>query len=221
MRRLTRPLLILLAIVFLIEAWLWSHLEPIVAWIVARIPLRALKARLRGGHRAAAAGWRRCSCSSCRSCCCCRSSSSACGCWRKAHWFARRLDAGAGQARQHGRHRLHLRGDAAEAAAAGLVPLALRARAWPGSPGRTPGRSDQGADRRRCCACSGRSAPAARCGCSGASAAACGRNAGASLPLRTDAPRAARAAVGISDRHEGEPEQCRGRRPDRSAPPCR
>lgn len=46
MRRLTRPLLILLAIVFLIEAWLWSHLEPIVEWIVARIPLRALKLKL-------------------------------------------------------------------------------------------------------------------------------------------------------------------------------
>ena len=48
MRRLFRPLLILLAIVFLVEAWLWRHLEPIVAWIVARIPLRALKAWLRG-----------------------------------------------------------------------------------------------------------------------------------------------------------------------------
>lgn len=46
MRRLIRPLLVLLAIVFLIEAWLWYHLEPIVEWIVARIPLRALKARL-------------------------------------------------------------------------------------------------------------------------------------------------------------------------------
>lgn len=51
MRCLTRPLLILLAIVFLIEAWLWSHLEPIVEWIVARIPLRALKARLAGTIR--------------------------------------------------------------------------------------------------------------------------------------------------------------------------
>ena len=48
MRRLTRPLLIVLAIVFLFEAWLWSHLEPIVEWIVARIPLRALKARIAG-----------------------------------------------------------------------------------------------------------------------------------------------------------------------------
>jgi hypothetical protein len=47
-RRITRPLLILLAIVFLIEAWLWRHLEPIVEWIVAWLPLRAVKARLAG-----------------------------------------------------------------------------------------------------------------------------------------------------------------------------
>jgi hypothetical protein len=47
-RRIIRPLLILLAIVFLIEAWLWRHLEPIVEWIVARLPLRAVKARLAG-----------------------------------------------------------------------------------------------------------------------------------------------------------------------------
>jgi hypothetical protein len=46
MRRLARPLLVLLAIVFLFEAWLWSHLEPIVEWIVARIPFRAFKAWL-------------------------------------------------------------------------------------------------------------------------------------------------------------------------------
>ena len=46
MRRLMRPFLVLLAIIFLVEAWLWRHLEPIVAWIVARIPLRALKARV-------------------------------------------------------------------------------------------------------------------------------------------------------------------------------
>ena len=43
MRRLLQPVWILLAIIFLIEAWLWDHLEPIVAWVVARIPLRALK----------------------------------------------------------------------------------------------------------------------------------------------------------------------------------
>jgi hypothetical protein len=46
MRRLLRPLLILLALVFLFEAWLWEHLAPIAAWIVARIPLRELKARI-------------------------------------------------------------------------------------------------------------------------------------------------------------------------------
>jgi hypothetical protein len=43
--------LILLAIVFLIEAWLWSHLEPIVESIVARIPLRRVKARIAQGIR--------------------------------------------------------------------------------------------------------------------------------------------------------------------------
>ena len=46
MRWLTRPLLVLLAVIFLIEAWLWGHLEPIVEWIVARIPHKALKQRL-------------------------------------------------------------------------------------------------------------------------------------------------------------------------------
>jgi hypothetical protein len=44
MRRLLRPFLILLALVFLFEAWLWQHLAPIVARIVARLPLRLLKA---------------------------------------------------------------------------------------------------------------------------------------------------------------------------------
>ena len=43
MRRVLRPILIFLAILFLIEAWLWDHLEPIVARIVAWIPLRAFK----------------------------------------------------------------------------------------------------------------------------------------------------------------------------------
>src|SRR5581483_2598283 len=44
MRRLLRPLLVLLALVFIFEAWLWTHLEPIVAFVVARIPLARLKA---------------------------------------------------------------------------------------------------------------------------------------------------------------------------------
>ena len=51
MRRLTRPLLILIAIVFLIEAWLWRHLGPVVVRVVARIPLRAVKAWTAGALR--------------------------------------------------------------------------------------------------------------------------------------------------------------------------
>ncbi|HEY8333690.1 MAG TPA: hypothetical protein VIQ05_07835 [Tardiphaga sp.] len=46
MRRLLQPFLVLLALIFLIEAWLWDHLEPVVARIVALIPLRAFKAWL-------------------------------------------------------------------------------------------------------------------------------------------------------------------------------
>ena len=44
MRKLLRPLLILLAVIFLIEAWLWDKLEPIVAYIVRLIPLQRMKA---------------------------------------------------------------------------------------------------------------------------------------------------------------------------------
>jgi hypothetical protein len=43
MRRLLQPFWVLLAVIFLVEAWLWDHLEPIVARIVAWIPLRAFK----------------------------------------------------------------------------------------------------------------------------------------------------------------------------------
>ena len=43
MRRLLQPLWVLLAIIFLIEAWLWDHLEPIVAWVVAKLPLQTFK----------------------------------------------------------------------------------------------------------------------------------------------------------------------------------
>jgi hypothetical protein len=43
MRRVLQPLWVLLAIIFLIEAWLWDHLEPIVAGVVARIPLQTFK----------------------------------------------------------------------------------------------------------------------------------------------------------------------------------
>ncbi len=43
LRRLLQPLWVLLAIIFLIEAWLWDHLEPIVARVVAAIPLAQFK----------------------------------------------------------------------------------------------------------------------------------------------------------------------------------
>jgi hypothetical protein len=48
MRRLARPFLVLLALVFLFEAWLWTHLAPVVAAVVARIPLRTIKAAIAG-----------------------------------------------------------------------------------------------------------------------------------------------------------------------------
>jgi hypothetical protein len=43
MRRLLQPVWVLLAVIFLIEAWLWDRLEPLVARVVAKIPLRAFK----------------------------------------------------------------------------------------------------------------------------------------------------------------------------------
>jgi hypothetical protein len=43
MRRLLQPIWVLLAIIFLVEAWLWDHLEPLVARVVELIPLRAFK----------------------------------------------------------------------------------------------------------------------------------------------------------------------------------
>jgi hypothetical protein len=43
LRRLLQPIWVLLAVIFLIEAWLWDHLEPIVASVVAKLPLRAFK----------------------------------------------------------------------------------------------------------------------------------------------------------------------------------
>ncbi len=43
MRRLLRPLWFLLAIVFLVEEWLWDHLVPTIRWIVDAIPWHAFK----------------------------------------------------------------------------------------------------------------------------------------------------------------------------------
>jgi hypothetical protein len=52
MGRLRHVLLILLALVLLFEAWLWSKLAPVVAFVVAMLPL----ARLKAGMAAALAG---------------------------------------------------------------------------------------------------------------------------------------------------------------------
>jgi hypothetical protein len=46
MRRLLKPLWIFLALIFLLEAWLWDHLEPVVARVVNVIPWKRLKSRL-------------------------------------------------------------------------------------------------------------------------------------------------------------------------------
>src|SRR4051812_36681774 len=46
MRRLLKPLWILLALFFLFEAWLWEHLRPLVAGIVNLIAWDRLKARI-------------------------------------------------------------------------------------------------------------------------------------------------------------------------------
>src|SRR3954470_6482601 len=127
MRRLFRPLLILLALVFLFEAWLWSHLAPVVAWVVRPHPAAR--------HQSAAQGLDR--------------SPDAC---RHPHRLHRAriaaapaqvsgaVDAGArllaGRARRaciredakRWGHGVHLRRDAAQTHADGLVPMALRPR---------------------------------------------------------------------------------------------
>jgi hypothetical protein len=46
MRRVFRPLLVAIALVFLFEAWLWEHLRPLVAAVVNVIAWDRLKARL-------------------------------------------------------------------------------------------------------------------------------------------------------------------------------
>jgi hypothetical protein len=45
MRRLVRVFWVILALLFLLEAWLWAQLAPIVAFIVSLIPLQTVKAR--------------------------------------------------------------------------------------------------------------------------------------------------------------------------------
>ena len=43
MRRLLRPFWVLLALLFLLEAWLWDHLKPPIAWLVNLVPWGRLK----------------------------------------------------------------------------------------------------------------------------------------------------------------------------------
>lgn len=48
MRRWFRPLWVILALVFLLEAWLWDHLEPVVARVVNLVPWGRAKVWLKG-----------------------------------------------------------------------------------------------------------------------------------------------------------------------------
>jgi hypothetical protein len=47
MRRWLRPLWIVVALLFLLEAWLWDHLRPVVGFLVGLIAWDRLKARLK------------------------------------------------------------------------------------------------------------------------------------------------------------------------------
>jgi hypothetical protein len=47
MRRLLRPLWVVLALLFLMEAWLWDHLEPLVARFVNVVPWGPLRERIK------------------------------------------------------------------------------------------------------------------------------------------------------------------------------
>jgi hypothetical protein len=46
MRRIARVFWIILALIFLLEAWLWAKLAPIVAFLVSLLPMQAIKARI-------------------------------------------------------------------------------------------------------------------------------------------------------------------------------
>ncbi len=46
-RHWLRPLWVLLALLFLLEAWLWDHLKPVVAWVVDLLPWASFKAWLK------------------------------------------------------------------------------------------------------------------------------------------------------------------------------
>jgi hypothetical protein len=45
-RQFLRPLWVILALLFLLEAWLWDHLEPVIARVVNLVPWGRVKVRL-------------------------------------------------------------------------------------------------------------------------------------------------------------------------------
>jgi hypothetical protein len=45
-QRLLKPLWIVVALLFLLEAWLWDRIQPVIAWLIANLPLQAFKVAL-------------------------------------------------------------------------------------------------------------------------------------------------------------------------------
>ncbi len=45
-RHLLKPFWIVLALLFLFEAWLWDLIQPLIAWLIARLPWQAFKTAL-------------------------------------------------------------------------------------------------------------------------------------------------------------------------------
>ena len=48
-RRLLKPFWIFIALLFLLEAWLWDRIQPLIAWLVEHLPWREFKAALSRG----------------------------------------------------------------------------------------------------------------------------------------------------------------------------
>jgi hypothetical protein len=142
LRTLVRGFWVLLAALFLIEAWLWSHLEPVVERLIALIHWRGLKAAL----------VRRIDSLSPQLTLVVfaipffllmpvkvpRSLAD-----RDAAMDRCRRRAGAGEARRRRPHRLHLRGDAGQAPADCLVSAGLRLLHLGARLGAPEGRSDR------------------------------------------------------------------------------
>ena len=45
-RRLLKPFWIAIALLFLLEAWLWDLIQPLIAWLIMRLPWQAFKSSL-------------------------------------------------------------------------------------------------------------------------------------------------------------------------------